>query len=307
MRRSLLAAAVFTMLAAAAGAQAQMAAIGDISLTGDADRFEAVHVRAGALTDYQSPFRYAGIAAQMTHYTRSGWSADAPAVLFLWRNQHRETLAGTLAEGGVVRVAGKIRPIGDATWSSRPAARTSIELLASSDLVETQRAVENATAYTFGAASIEQDLSKRFTVIGLAGVQHFTDGNERVHLRGRLIWLLVPEQGVSVQLRWRQYHSRLADVGDAYFNPGRYREWQGALAMRKRYAGFVWSGTLAAGQEEIEGSIRHGTRLAEVRAEGTLRKGTRLALYASYNRSAGFGTADNYWYRSAGVTLIVPF
>jgi hypothetical protein len=297
----------FLAMMAAAGAQAQMAGLGDVSATDDADHFSALRLRAGALTDYQSPFRYAGVAAQTTHYSQLGWHADAPAVLFLWRNQRRETLAGTIAEGGVVHVAGRTRLIGDATWSLRPAAHTGVEILASSDLVETRRALESATAHTFAAVSIERELSKRFTAIGLAGVQRFTDGNERVHLRGRLIWLLVPEQGISAQVRWRQYQSKQLDVGGAYFNPERYREWQGGLAIRKHYAGWVWSGTVAAGREEIDRGVQQTTKLADVRAEGAIGKGARLAVHASYNRSAGFGTAVDYWYRVIGVTVTVPF
>jgi len=306
MRARVLLAALFATLTAA-GLHAQTAGLGDISLSSDADHFSAWRLRGGALTGYRSPFDYAGIAAQTTHYTRSGWHADAPAVLFVWRKQQRETLVGTVAEGGVVRVAGRIRPIGDATWSLRPAAHTGIELIAAADLVETQRALEDATAYTFGAVSVEQQLGKRFTAIGLAGAQRFTDGNKRVHLRGRLIWMLIPEQGLSAQLRWRQYHSSQLDTGGAYFNPERYREWQGGLAMRKRYAGWVWSGMLAAGREEIDRGVQKTTKLAELRAEGPMGKRARLALHASYNRSAGFGTAEDYWYRTAGFTVIVPF
>lgn len=306
MKRRVFVAALFATLIAAA-AQAQTAALGEVSVTSDADHFESLRLRGGALFDYQSPYRYAGVAAQTTHYSRSGWSSDAPAVLFLWRDQRRETLAGTIAEGGVVRVAGRTRLIGDATWSLRPAKRTGIELLASSDLVETRRALESATSYTFGGASIERDVSERFTAIGVAGIQRFTDGNQRVHLRGRLIWLLVPQQGISAQLRWRQYHSNQLDAGDAYFNPGRYREWQGGLAMRKRYAGFVWSATVAAGREEIDRNAWQTTKLAELRAEGTVHKNMRLAVHASYNRSAGFATSPRYWYRTIGVSLIVPF
>lgn len=307
MRMRVLFAAFLAMIAAAAAAHAQTAVLGDVSASGDTDHFAALHLRAGGLADYESPFHYFGLAAQTTHYSQSGWHADAPAVLVLWRNQRSDTLAGTIAEGGVVRVAGRIRPIGDATWSLRPAAHTGIELLASSDLVETQRALESATTYTFAAASIERDLSERFTAIGLAGVQHFTDGNDRVHLRGRLIWLLVPEQGLSAQLRWRQYDSKQLDVGGAYFNPEHYREWQAGLAIRKRYAGWIWSGTVAAGREEIDRSVQHPTKLAEFRAEGPLAKGTRLAVHASYNRSAGFGIGQNYSYRTVGVTVIVPY
>jgi hypothetical protein len=290
---------------AAAGVRAQTAALGDISLSGDADHFSAWRVRGGALTEYRSPFDFAGVAAQTTHYTQSGWHTDAPAVLFVWRKQQRETLAGTIAEGGVVRVAGRIRPIGDATWSLRPAAHTGIELIASADLVETQRALENAIAYRFGAVSVEQQLGKRFTAIGLAGAQSFTDGNNRVHFRGRLIWMLVPSQGLSAQFRWRQYRSSQLDVGGAYFDPRRYREWQGGLAIRKRYAGWLWSGMLAAGREEIDGGAQRTTKLADFRTEGPVGKRARLALHASYNRSAGFGTAEDYWYRTIGVMVIV--
>jgi len=306
MSARILFAALLSMLAAAA-VRAQTAGLGDIRLSDDADHFSAWRVRAGALTAYRSPFDFAGVAAQTTHYAQSGWHADAPAVLFVWRKQQRETLAGTTAEGGVVRVAGRIRPIGDATWSLRPAARTGIDLIASADLVETQRALANATAYQFGAVSIEQQLGKRFTAIGLAGVQHFTDGNNRVHLRGRLIWMLVPSQGISAQFRWRQYRSGQVDVGDAYFDPRRYREWQGGLAIRKRYAGWTWSGTLAAGREEIDGGTQQTTKLVDLRTEGPIGKRARLALHASYNRAAGFGTAEDYWYRTVGVTVIVPF
>lgn len=305
MRVSRLLAALFAMLAA--GAQAQTAALGEVSASGDADHFGALHLRAGVLTGYTSPFRYAGIALQTTRYTQSGWHRDAPAVLFVWRNQKRDTLAGTIAEAGVVRIEGRTRVIGDATWSLRPNTHTGIELLAASGLVETRRALENATAHTFLGISAERQLGQRFTVIGLAGQQRFTDGNERAHLRARLIWLLVPEQGISAQLRWRQFRSNQLDVDGAYFNPQRYREWQAGIVMRKRHAGWIWYGTVAAGRETIDGNDSRPTALAEVRAEGPLGERAHLVLNASYNRSAGFGIAERYWYRVIGVTVMVPF
>jgi len=303
IRATLLAAAVLT----AAGASAQMAVPVDVSASEDASHFHTLRLRAGALLRYESPFDYAGVAAQTTRYEQSGWQRDAQAVMLLWRNQHRDTLAGTIAEAGLVRIGGRTRPIGDVTWSLRPATHTGIELLAAGDLVETRRALERATAYTFAGISAEQQVSERFTVIGLAGYQHFTDGNARVHLRGRMIWLLVPEHGITAQVRYRQFESNQIDVDDAYFNPGRYRELQGAVAIRKRYAGWIWSGTLAAGRERIDGTVEHPTALAELRTEGTIGNGVRLALHVSYNRSAGFAVADRYWYRVIGASVIVPF
>ncbi|MGZ5140616.1 MAG: hypothetical protein ACXWCX_22690, partial [Burkholderiales bacterium] len=215
MRRFLFAVA---LIFAANVAMAQTAALGDFTSSGDADRFDSLRARGGALFDYKSPFEYFGVAAQDTHYSQSGWHHDAQAALFLWRNQRRDTLAGTLAEAGIVRVNGRTRVIGDATWSLRPAPHTGFELLAAGDLVETQRALDHATAFTFFGASAEQQLTSRITAIGLGAYQRFTDGNERVHLRGRLVFLLLPTQGVSAQVRYRQFQSRQLDVGNAYFN-----------------------------------------------------------------------------------------
>jgi hypothetical protein len=299
-------AAVVTVMLAAFAAQGQVAAIGDVQSSSDAEDFDALRLRTGLLFGVTSPFRYAGVAVQTTHYDQSEWDRDAKAILALWRKQDRETLAGTIGEVGLVRVAGRTRVIGDATWSLRPAPHTGVELLAAGDLVETQRALDQATAYTLLGISAEQQLTERLTVIGLTGYQRFTDGNARVHLRGRLIWLLVPEHGITAQLRVRRFDTKQLDAGDAYFNPDRYQEWQAALAMRKRYAGWLWTGTLGAGREDIDG-VRQTTKLAELRAEGTIAKDIRVSLHASYNRSAGFAAADGYWYRAFGVTVIVPF
>lgn len=305
--RRLLAALSAALSIVVVSAAAQTAALGEFSASGDADHFDAFQVRTGMLTGYASPFRYSGIAVQTTHYEQSGWQGDAPAVLFLWRNQKRDTLAGTIAEAGVVRFAGRTRVIGDATCSLRPNPSTGIELLAASGLVETQRALDNVTTQTFAGISAEKRFGERFTVIGLAGHQRFSDGNDRMHLRARAIWLLVPAQGISAQLKWRRFQSSDADVGGAYFNPRHYREWQAALVMRKHYAGWIWSGTAAGGREAFDGAGSRTTALAEMRAEGTLGKRAHLIVNASYNRSAGFGTASRYWYRVIGATVMVPF
>lgn len=305
MRTWLAAVALVAMFAAGAQAQ-QVAGLGDVSATIDADDFSALRVRGGALLRYETPFHYIGVAAQTTQYTESGWRASAPGAFLLWRRQKPATLEGIAAEAGVVRVSGRMRLVGDATWSLRPLAQTGIELIASGDLVETRRALENAIAYRFTAASIEQAIGKRFTVIGLAGVQQFTDGNERMHLRGRLIYVVAPEQGLSVQFQWRQYESGRLDIDEAYFNPERYRQWHGGLSMRRRYAGWMLSASVAAGREQIDRGAEQTIWLADLRMERAIGR-AHLALHGGYNRSAGFGTADDYWSRAFGVTIIVPF
>jgi hypothetical protein len=286
-------------------ANAQTATIGEVLGSTDDDGFDALRLRAGGLWRFASPYDYTGAVAQTSRYAYQEWREDAPAVLFVWRDQRRDTLAGTMGEAGLVRIGGRTRVIGDAVWSLRPEPRTGFELILAGDLIETQRALERGTAYTFAAISGERQFGERFTAIGLAGYQRFTDGNARPHARGRLIYLLHPDHGITAQLRWRQFGSEeLDDPG--YFNPDRYREWQVALAMRKRYAGWQLYGSVGAGRETISSDITNPTLLVDVRAEGTVFRDVRVMARASYNRSAGFGLSEDYWYRVASVSVIVP-
>jgi hypothetical protein len=299
-------AALAFVLASSAHAEAP-AALGNFDVSSDTDGFHAARVRVGGLDPYGSYVDHFGVAVQTTRYSQSDWSRNAAGVVGLWRNQDPKTLAGINAEAGVVNVAGHTRGVGDVTWGLRPEPDTGVELIAAGDLVGTQKAIERAIAYGFFAASVEHTFAERFTAIGLAGYQSFTDGNDRLHLRARLIWQAVPEYGVNVQLRWRQYESRKDDVDGAYFNPDRYRQWQAALGMRRRFGSWVWIGSLGAGRETINGTDTHPVRVAEIRGEGALTDGIRLALYALYSRSTGYVDSPDYSYRQAGITLIYPF
>jgi hypothetical protein len=294
-------------LVLAVAAHAEPAALGNMDVSSDTDGFHAARVRIGGLYPYGSYLDHFGVAIQTTRYSQSDWSRNAGGVVGLWRDQDPKTLAGINAEAGVVQVAGHTRGVGDVTWGLRPAPDTGVELIAAGDLVGTQKAIDRAIAYGFVAASVEHTFAERFTAIGLAGYQSFTDGNDRVHLRARLIWQAVPDYGVNVQLRWRQYESRKEDVDGAYFNPDRYRQWQAALGVRRHFGSWVWTGSLGAGRETINGTDTHPVRLAEIRGEGALTDKLRLALYAIYSRSTGYVDSPDYAYRQVGLTLIYPF
>ena len=141
----------------------------------------------------------------------------------------------------------------------------------------------------------------------MAGWQPFTDGNARALLRARMIWSLLPEQGISAQLRWRQYSSSDADVGGAYFNPDRYRTWDAVLSLRRRVGAWTVAGLAGGGQERVDRGSWQSTGVADVRAEGPLSRGMRLAVNAAYSNAAGFANSPNYWYGSASINVIIPF
>jgi hypothetical protein len=273
----------------------------------DADEFTATKVRVGALLDYASELSHYGVAVQSVRYAVDGWNSDAPALIGVYRNQRRDTLEGVNAEAGVVRVKGHTRLVGDATWSHRPRTSTGIELIAAGDLVGTRAALEEGIAYGLAGASVEQQFGTRFTGIAMVAWQPFTDGNSRTQLRGRAIWSVFPEQGVSVQARWRRYTSGDSEVPGAYFNPDRYRNWDAVLSVRRRVGAWRVSGLVGGGQERIGNGSWKSTGVAELRAEGRISRDMYLVGSANFSNAAGFDNSPDYWYGSANVSVIIPF
>lgn len=284
----------------------RIAVLAQAGADGDADDLDSLLLRGGALFGYRSHLQHAGFAAQNTHYAEGAWTLDVPGLVGIYRSQRPDTLEGVRAEAGLVSVSGRARFVGDATWSHRPRDSTGVELIAAGDVVGTRAALERGIAYGLAAASVEQQFGERLTAIALAGWQPFTDGNSRALLRARLIWSVLPEEGFSAQLRWRQYSSSKDDVQGAYFNPDHYRNWDAVLSLRRRVGTWRLAGLAGAGQERAGNASWQTTSIAELRAEGPLSGEMRLAFNFLYSRAAGFAATPDYWYTSAGVNLIVP-
>jgi hypothetical protein len=272
----------------------------------DADDFDALLLRSGLLLDYRSHLQASGFAVQDTRYSQGHWSQDVPGIIGIYRSQKRDTMEGVRAEAGVVSVAGRARPVGDVTWSLRPRESTGFELIAAGDVVGTREAIERSITYGLLAASVEQQFGQRLTGIALVGWQPFTDGNSRTLFRARLILSVVPEHGLSAQVRWRQYTSS-DDGTTAYYNPGRYRNWDAGLTLRRHVGTWVVAGLAGAGQERADSGSWQATGIGELRAEGPLSGDVRLAVGLVYSSAAGFATSPDYWYSAVNASLIVPF
>jgi hypothetical protein len=284
-----------------------VAPMGSLTVSSDSDSFDAVRTRAGAHFSYANRWRYSGVAVQSARYRQGGFKENVAGIVGFYRDQRRDNLAGVDIEAGMVRVANKVRPIGDASWRIVPSKDTAFDLLASGDLVETPVALERGIGTVFLAAGVEQKLTERLTVSGLAGWQTISDGNARNHVRGRVVWDAMPDHGVTLQLRARHFSSRKDDVDGAYFNPEKYRQWLGVVALRKRSAGLSYTAALGAGRENIAGEGSRPAYLAEARMEKSVMGDSQLVLHAGYYRSAA-GVVDNpnYAYRQVGISLVMP-
>ena len=213
---------------------------------------------------------------------------------------------GIIANAGFLQVAGRTRVVGNASWTPRPVAGTTLSLIAAGDLVGAPAAIDRGIAYGFVGGSAERALVEGVSASGLLGVQSFSDGNERVHVRAHVTWHAVPDYGIDAHVRWRQYESRDDAIEIVYFNPERYAQWTGAVDVHRKLGDWTVSGSLGAGVETVDGAERHPVRKLEFRAEGPAVENLHVTLYARYNRAADDNDFPDTSSSQAGVTLRYP-
>ncbi len=144
------------------------------------------------------------------------------------------------------------------------------------------------------------------TVVGVAGYQDFSDGNHRTHGRVKLIVQPSLEMGLTLQARYRMYHSDANEVARSYFNPERYNEAMLAIGWRKRFEGWMGSMTAGVGRQRVGDDGRTPTRLLEAGLESPAKGTQSLRLRAGLNKSASYGGPD-YTYRYAQAEWLIGF
>jgi len=175
--------------------------------------------------------------------------------------------------------------------------------------LETREGTERGLVNTFAGASIDMPLAPRWSATALAGVQDFGAGdNLRSHLRGNLVYSLLPEQGVSLQLRTRYYRNSEAFEGD-YYSPPWYGEALGVLALRRHVGGYQWTARAGWGRQRSSGEGWKRARMLEVGMESPHWKDAWLRLDAGYTDTPVLtdqGTGS-YAYRYLQLQAVVAF
>jgi hypothetical protein len=163
------------------------------------------------------------------------------------------------------------------------------------DWVETRLALDRGTNFTFLGASMDQGFGDRWTLVGVAGLQDFSDGNSRNHFRAKVIFQPWLDSGLALQGRYRTYRSSADNVGGVYFNPARYDETLFVLGWRKRIQGWVVGLTAGTGMQHVNNDPGTNTRLLEFMLDSPSRGTQFVRGRGGYSRSASFG-GPNYGY-----------
>lgn len=271
----------------------------------DSDDFSVSKLSAAYYTDYQHLDHKVGLRYSEIRYGQNGWSREGRQLNLMQQRVARNTGAGWLVDLGLLQQGGRDTVTAEANYRQGFGEGHSAEVFVSRDVIETRAALENGRDFTFAGASADLALAPQWTVVGLAGVQSISDGNQRRHLRGRLIYQPWTDLGVTVQARYRYFDSSRDDVSGAYFNPKRYDEGMLAVSWRQRVQHWRTQLVGGLGQQRINDDSPSPTRLLEASAE---KQASRYAvrLRAGYTQSASFGGPDYRW-RYVNAELVVPF
>ncbi|NEX62387.1 hypothetical protein [Noviherbaspirillum galbum] len=250
--------------------------------------------RAGAsywLTPCQERNRV-GIGGRLHWFEQDGWNRSGQQVLLL--GQGKDTAAGSYWQGeaGVLSQHGKNLATFDATYHGTLGPATSWEAFANRDFVETAAALDQGIHVNFFGASLEHGLNAHLTGVALLGHQSFSDGNERLHGRLRLIYQPFLDSGFTVQARYRWFRSEGDEGRRAYFNPDRYHESMVMAGWRKRSADWTAVVLAGVGRQRVGEDDATPTRLLDVSLEKRMTDAQVLSLKAGYNQSASYGGPD---------------
>lgn len=300
----------FGALAAAAPAMAQDGAtrgagIGALAAS-DSEGFDTQRASLQYLPSFAGRDALAGVRATGSRFSVDGWSRSASQVSGVYRSVDPASTDGTQIEAGYSRQGGHGLVTLDAAYRRALGQGRSLELFANRDWVETRRALDAGVNATFAGAALEQALGAHVTLVGVAGYQDFSDGNQRRHGRARLIVQPSLDLGLTLQARYRVFHGAGDAVARSYFNPRRYDESMLAIGFRKRVEGWMGSLTAGVGRQRVADAERAPSRLLEAALESPARRGQSLRLRAGLNKSASFGGPD-YTYRYAQAEWLVGF
>lgn len=270
-------------------------AAGEVMGTSDTDHFRSARLGGGALIRHESAYDFVALGAMLTRYRQDDWSADRTTLGGTVRNVERATGAGLAATAGLSEAGGRVRAVLDGSYNLRLTPGAGVEFIAQRDFVETRAGIDAGATSSFAAAALDYAATDRLTLIGLAGVQYYSDDNRRDHLRGRLIYSVLPEEGLSVQLRARGYDSTRPG-GTLYFNPDTYREADAGLRLRRSLGEWRVLAAAGAGREKFDGP-RQPVGYFEARAERSFASNISILLTYAYDRSSASDNAAGASYR----------
>lgn len=249
--------------------------------------------------EYLPEFRHGndltGVRVTLRDYTQGAWRRESQQLTYMARKVDPATANGWQMDAGISAQGQHETVTLDGSYHTPLAEKTGLDLFVNRDWVETRAALDKGVDFTFAGASVDQGIGDRWTVVGVAGIQDFSDGNRREHYRGKVVFQPMLDSALTLQLRYRTFHSSKLDVGGTYFNPVSYDETLLAAGWRKRIEGWVFRTAAGAGRQHVGSGPGSDTYLLELQLDSPYRGNQFVRVRGGYSQSASFG-GPNYGY-----------
>jgi hypothetical protein len=272
----------------------------------DTEGFDTLALALEYLPELYNADSLTGIRYTLRTYTQQNWRREAHQVSLIKRALDPATSNGWQLDAGLSQQGPRIMLTLDGSYHQALAAKTGLDLFVDREWVETRLALDNGIHFIFLGASVDQGLGDHWTVVGLAGRQDFSDGNSRDHFRAKVVFQPWLDSGLTLQGRYRTYHSDTSNVGGVYFNPANYDETLLAAGWRKRIEGWALGLTAGAGQQHINSDPATVTHLLEFLLDSPLRGAQFVRVRGGYTRSASY-SGPNYGYSYLQGEWIIRF
>lgn len=182
------------------------------------------------------------------------------------------------------------------------------EIFFERELLETRSGTERGQMYNVLGAAIDHSFGARWSGTALAGVQTFSDDNLRTHLRGNLVFVALPEFGISAQVRTRYFRDS-EPYGGNYYSPEWYGQALGVLALRRIVHGYTWRAAVGLGRQRTADDDWKRARLVEAGVESPRWRQSWVRVIAGYTdtpvaTSTGMGS---YSYRYLMLDCVIAF
>jgi hypothetical protein len=276
-------------------------------ISSDSEGFLSTKYKASAYGIYKNSDNYTGFQYQHNQFSQNNWKSTAEQYSLVTKSVDTRNGLGYNFNVGYNLQNGSKLLTTDSNYSFMLSNTTQAELLLFRDRVETQNSLMNGIYYTMAGASLEQKIIDRLSLVVFGGNLYFSDTNTRPTLKAKIIYDLVPDYGITGQIRYRQYRDTNTNVTNNYFNPNTYSESMLAIALRKRINGWMINGVAGVGQQSVDKGPHTNTQLYElVLTSPTTANDVHFLTKAGYSQSASFG-GPNYSQRYFMGELIFPF
>lgn len=280
----------------------------DLAASRDSEGFKRNTLRVGAMVQYASPYDFIALGASRNEFSQAGWARGVNSLVLSGRNVNRRTAEGYVGRFALTTNTDKIQWHGTLAWNKRFDEKAGMELIFNRDAVETRAALEQGTLVNLYAASFDYALNDRWTAIAMPTYRDFTDGNDQKGGRGWLIYGLLPEQGLSAELKGQFYDS--ARISPDYFSPDTYRRAELGLRLRRAIGDWRVFAEAAYGREFINNDIEQPTTVVNFTGQRSfsnqLSVGVQLSYYRAAANGAGVNAADDYHWSMVRAYMTIP-